>query len=568
MSLFLYVRLFTALIATTLVAGCSGDIDTPSSSGQGGVGAGAQGGGTTPPAEVVPKPRGSMCAGAAPKPGTAGLRKLTPFEYDNTVEELLGATTKPGASFPAGQLVLGFDNNADATGASTLAVEQYQSTAETLAAAAVKDLPKLMGCTGGAAAAEDACAKGFIKAFGLRAFRRPLTTAELDRFTRFYTNSKAANGFGDSVRMIVEAFLQSPHFLYRVEGGTKAGSMAGPYELATRLSYLIWSSMPDENLFSAVAAGRLKSAGDVALQAQRMLADDRAKRGVNNFFGQWLELSRLQRLDKDAETNPTWTPTIAGRLRQETEAYIQDQVLGGKGNLKSLLTDTHSFIDADLAKFYGLAAPSGSGFSRVSLNAKQRAGLLTQGSLLAAAAKPRQSSPVARGYFVRDRLLCSPPPPPPANVDTKLPEPDGTATTRQRLEQHRSNPSCRGCHELLDPVGLGFEHYDAVGLWRDKDAGKPVDATGKITSAGDADGTFDGAIELASKLAGSEAVQGCFAKQFFHFAFARGETDDDACTLDALTVALSGNESTFARFIATVTQTDPFIYETQAGVGQ
>ncbi|MDX2019637.1 MAG: DUF1592 domain-containing protein [Deltaproteobacteria bacterium] len=568
--LFLRAQLFTALIVTTLVSGCSGAAGSPSEGDEadGGSGGGASGGTTAPPPEVVPKPRDSACAGAAPKPGIAGLRKLTPFEYDNTVEELLRATTKPGASFPASQLVLGFDNNADAVNASTLAVEQYQSAAETLALAAVKDLPKLMGCNGGSAAAEDTCAKSFIKSFGLHAFRRPLTTAELDRFTRFYMDSKAPNGFTDSVRMLVEAFLQSPHFLYRVEGAAKTGSVAAPYALASRLSYLIWSSMPDETLFAAAASGRLKGAGDVALQAQRMLADDRAKRGVNNFFGQWLELSRVQRLEKDAEANPTWTPAIAGLLRQETEAYVQDQVLGGKGNLKSLLTDPHSFINADLAKFYGLQAPAGSGFGRVNLNPKQRAGLLTQGALLAAAAKPRQSSPVARGYFVRDRLLCSPPPPPPANVNAKLPEPDGTATTRQRLESHRTDPSCRGCHELLDPVGLGFEHYDAVGLWRDQDEGKPVDATGKISSAGDADGAFDGAIELATKLAGSQTVQACFAKQFFRFAFARGETDDDACTLDALSVALGGNDATFARFIATLTQTDPFMYETQAGVGQ
>jgi hypothetical protein len=225
-----------------------------------------------------------------------------------------------------------------------------------------------------------------------------------------------------------------------------------------------------------------------------------------------------------------------------------------------MLRGNWSYMNKELAAFYGVSGPAGPTFEKVMLNATQRGGVLTQGAFLAANAGPRQSSPVARGVYVRERLLCSPPPPPPPNIP-RLKEPDGKSSTRERLAQHRSDPACAGCHTLFDPLGLGFEHYDAVGKWRDTDAGKTVDATGEINGT-DIDGAFDGALDLATRMAGSAQVRDCLVRQWFRFGYARGEQESDRCTLDALNTALSSNGNNIRELAVALTQADPFLYRT------
>lgn len=515
----------------------------------------------TPPPVMV----SSACrAMTTPRPGPSALRRLTRTEYDNTVADLLGQRAA-AAAFPLDQLQLGFDNNADVARPSELLVEQYEAAADRLATKAVQDLPALTGCRPADPAAEDACARQFLQSFGLRAYRRPLTKEETDSHFAFYASMKAKYGHGGAVKVLVQAMLQSPYFLYRVEGpeASPAGAVvkAGPFELASRLSYFLWASMPDKALLDAAAAGMLSTAAEIEGQAQRMLADPRARQGVGYFFAQWLELSRLDRAQKDAAAFPKWNTTVAGLLRQESETFVQEQVLRDEATLGTLLTAPFSYLNKDLATFYGVAGASGAAFQKVMLNSAQRAGVLTHGSFLASAAKPNQTAPVARGLHVRDRLLCAPPPPPPDNANTKFPEPDGKSTTRERLAQHREDPACAGCHALFDPIGLGFEHYDAVGLWRDRDAGKIVDATGEVAGAGDADGKFDGAMQLAGQLARSSRTTECVARQYFRFAFGRAEDDTaDACTIQTLTAALASGS--VRQFLVALTTSDPFRYRT------
>jgi hypothetical protein len=505
-----------------------------------------------------------------PRAGASEIRRLSRNEYDNTIADLLNDTSRPGAAFPPATVMLGFDNAGGAAKPSALLVEQYEAAAQSLANAA--NLPRLLNCQGmmpGAAtpAAEDACAASFIGSFGLRAYRRKLLPDEVARYQAFYAAGKAKHGFLPAIKMVLQAFLLAPPFLYRIEGAGEArgGVVAvAPYDLASRLSYLLWSSMPDAALFEAAAGNALATPAQLAAQVTRMLGDPRASKGTRNFFGQWLELHALERVVKDP-VYAKWTPTIAPLLREESERFVEEVVLRGERTLDALLKAPYSYYNRELAAFYGAASVSGLALQRVTLDPTRRAGVLTQAAFLAAHAKPNQSSPVSRGTFVRGRLLCSPPPPPPANLNVQLPAPDPRSSTRERLAQHRADPACSGCHQLIDPIGLAFERYDGIGAWRTTDGGKPVDATGAIVGAGDADGPVDGAIQLAGKVAGSAQARGCFARQVLRFALGREETAEDACTLDALTAALTRSNGSLPELYAALVASDAFRYRSPGG---
>jgi len=389
----------------------------------------------------------------------------------------------------------------------------------------------------------------------------------VDRLFAFYGTAKKSYDFASGVRLTLQAMLQSPHFLYRVETGT--AGMPGvnhvpAFETASRLSYLLWGTMPDSTLFASAAAGELDTPAGVAAQAQRMLKDPRTRQSVGTFFSSWLDLDKLGIVEKDATIFPKLTTDVRKLLRTETELFVTDVVFGGGGNLTSLLTGSYTFMNKDLASYYGVTGPTGTDFVKVTLDSTKRAGLLTQAGIMASYANNNQTSPVARGFFIRDRFLCSPPPPPPPNVNAKPPVPDPKLTTRERFAIHRTNATCSSCHQLMDPVGLGFEHFDGAGLWRDTENGKPVDATGNFVQT-DVDGDFDGANQLATKLSQSTQVRECLVKQFFRFSYGRAESDADKCTLAALDNAFNSTKGDINQLLVTLTQTDPFLYRTNEG---
>jgi len=535
--------LVLACVALGAGGGCRGEI---------GSAAGGPGVHPLPPASVV-------CRNAAPQPGPSPLRRLTRAEYDYTVADLLGDTTAPGAQLPDEEIALAFTNNADAQSVSGLLIEGYENAAIALATAATADLPRLLGCDP-AARGEEVCVREFLPRFGRRAFRRPLDAGEVDRLLAFYTASKQTDDFATAVRMTVQAMLQMPSFLYRVESnGAQTVGKPGAYEMASRLSYLLWSSMPDAPLLDAAGSGGLDTAAGVLQQARRLLADPRSGRAVHSFFGQWLDLDRIAKAEKDATLFPRFTADVRRLLRTETTLFTDDVVFGGRG-MSDLLLGSYTFMNKDLAAFYGKPGPTGAAFEKVALDPARQAGILTQAGLLAATAKVNQTSPVARGLFVRERLLCNPPPPPPANVNATPPAPDPTLTTRERFARHRADAACAGCHALMDPLGLGFEHFDGQGLWRDTDAGHAVDATGQITATTDINGPFDGAVDLARKLSSSADVEGCMVKQWFRFGYGRSEGDADQCTLQALGQAFHGKD--FQQLLLALTQSDTFLYRT------
>jgi hypothetical protein len=529
----------------------------------GGVVAGCTSGDLGDPPNPVDVPQTADCGGGI-NPGAAPMRRLTRTEYDNTIRDLLGDTSNPAADMVPEAQSLGFDDQATSLAVSKLLAEQYLDAAENIAIRATRDMPTLLKCdvtvTG-----QDACAAQFIADFGARAFRRPLDEATTTRLTNLYTTAKPTFGFQSAIQLVIEAVLQSPHFLYRVEFGTTTEVSAGvvqldDYEMASRLSFMLWNSMPDDALFAAAAAGELETADQIAAQATRMLDDPRAHDAVENFHTQWLGLDDIDTVTKDAEyVSPRWTPALIPLMKRETQAFLDYVVFQGQGDVTEMLTASYSLVDEELASFYGVRGVTGESFVKVDLDPTERAGFVTQPSIMTINAKPDTSSPILRGKFVRERLLCQPLPPPPNNLIITPPQVTAGVSTRELYAEHSADSSCATCHHLMDPIGFGFENYDAVGAYRTTDQGLPVDASGDVYDSGDCDGPFVGAVQLAQRLAGSEDVKNCVATQWFRFAYGRGETPNE-CSLVQLQGAFKASNYSIRSLLVALTQTDAFRY--------
>lgn len=501
-------------------------------------------------------------------PGPAPLRRLTHGEYDNTVGALLGDSSRPARAFPLEEEAYNFTNNATVRSVSQILAEQYENAATKLATTATANLGTLLGCDA-VASGEDTCAAQFIDSFGMRTYRRPLHAAEKASLGAFYQTAKAENGFSNAIQMVAAAVLQTPQFLYRMETAESAGAPvpgvpglieSGQYERATRLSYLLGQSMPDAELLGAASRSELANKEQLAVQARRLLTLPLARTNVVNFHAQWLDFIAMGTLTKDAQLFPTFTPAIAALMQQEAEAFVEHTVFDGAGDLVSLLSSPQTYLNDTLAAFYGAPVPgSATALTAVRLPATERSGLLTLNGLLAGHSNPQQGNPVRRGFFVRDALFCQKPLDPPKGANIVLPAFDPALSTRERFAAHSSDPACKSCHQLMDPIGFGFEHYDAVGMWRAEESGKPVDASGELAST-DVDGPFVGAVELGQKLNASKLVSDCATAQWFRYAYGRLETQEDACTLEQLKTAFSASKGNVQELLVALTQTDAFLY--------
>jgi hypothetical protein len=495
--------------------------------------------------------------------GVSPLRRLTRSQYDNTVRDLLGVTGSPSAALTPDEKAGAFFSNGTAP-VSELVVEQYMRVAEEIAETAMADVDTLVPCPAGTD--EAACGQQFVDDFGMRAFRRPLTEDERVVLVGLFEQGREAAGLAGGLQMVVQTALQSPQFLYHVElgmpqpGGTQDIVALGEYELASKLSYFLWDSMPDDALLDAAAAGELAEPDALRAQAERMLADDRASDAIASFHGQWLHLDELAGLEKNPEVYPEIDTAMREAMANETTRFADWVIRHDDARLQTLLTASYSFVEGPLADLYGLAPGDVDPTMPVELDPTQRAGLLTHAGVLAMHAHADQSSPIRRGKLVRETILCTPLSPPPPEVDVVPPPVDPNATTRERFDQHRTDPACAGCHMLIDPLGFGFEHYDGIGRWRDTEAGKPVDASGEILSTDDIDGEFDGAVELAERLASSEQVRTCLAEQWFAFGFGRAPGDDDACSFDTMYEAFEGSDHDIRALLLSMVTTDSFRY--------
>ncbi len=514
----------------------------------------------------------SICAVDTP------IRRMTRVEYNRTARDLFGFDVDVASDFVAEEESNGFNNQAKSLTVSELHVDQFMQAAEVLSEEATLDMEKLLPSCNPASEGDAVCAGVFIETFGKRAFRRPLTSEEESNYQALFDKAMAdpeLATFEVAIQLVIQAMLQSPQFLYRVEFGAPDPVEAdvvllNDWEMASRLSYLIWGSMPDDELFALAEGGKLQTKAALEAQARRMLEDPRAREAVRTFHEQWLGLGHLQSVSKDPVAYPNFSTDLIPLWREETAAFVENVVFDGEGTVEELLAADYTMMNADLAAFYGVTgpdAPTGSEFVKVKVDPSERAGVLTQSSLLASHAKGDRSSPVLRGKFVREQLLCELLPLPPNNLVITPPPLDSSKTTREQFEEIGANPDCAGCHLLMNPIGFGFENFDAVGLYRTEQNDKPIDASGEIVGNEDVAGEFVGVAELAEKLAGSEDVRSCVAAQWFRFGYGRGDTQADICSMDSIQETFAASNGNIKELLVALTQTDAFRYRREVVAG-
>jgi hypothetical protein len=536
-----------SVLATLLAIGCNGaTFETP---------AGGSGGGSAGTPSVVQP----VCTEGATPPAPARL--LTRVQYDNTVRDLLGDTTAPGQLFPPEPTVLGFENNSDVYQATPLLVEDLMKAAEGVAARAVAvGAAALAQCEGGVLDA--ACGARFIQNFGKRAFRRPLTTNEAALFSDLLERTARAEGYDRGIELTLQAMLQSPQFLYRIDTQLSAEPGAvkalGPYEVASRLSYFLWGSLPDDALFAAAENDELSTSEQIADQAQRLLEDPRARSMVADFHRQWLGLDRLNSVVREVAVG-TEVAGLGPSLKASLLEFSSFMYWEGGGNVQSLFSSPSFFVDGVLAPHFGVTATADQPLTRVD-DTSPRAGLLTQPALLAMFAHENQSAPILRGAFIRERLMCQPVPPPPPTVNNTPPEPRTTGTTRERFIAHSNTETCRACHALFDDLGFALENYDQLGRYRSEENGAMLNVAGEVTQTVDPAlaGPFNGPLELAAKFAASPQISDCLATQWYRYAMGRVETDVDQCSLQTMQRAATEANGDLKTMLLALVQTDAF----------
>jgi mono/diheme cytochrome c family protein len=397
-----------------------------------------------------------------------------------------------------------------------------------------------------------------IRNFATRAYRRPVRDDEVKRLLKIWAQAdEAGDSFDKSVHFTLQAVLTSPHFLFRVELDPQPGEPNGvhtlnEFELATRLSYFLWSSMPDDELFALAAKGELRKALDA--QIKRMLKDPKSHALVDNFAGQWLQLRLLYAHTPNAELFPAWDESLRIAMIRETELFFE-HIMREDRSLLEFLDADYTFVNERLAQHYGLKAVKGDQFRRISLTGDQRGGLLTQASVLTITSYPDRTSPVQRGKWVLETLLGTPPPPPPPGVISLAEQKELKGTLRQRMEQHRVNPVCASCHQRMDPIGFGLENFDAIGRWRTSDGKEPIDSSGTLPTGK----AFKGVKELKELLKAQPKLFGrCIADRMMTYALGRGLDGSDRCVINDIATVLEKNSYRFSTLILEIAKSDPF----------
>jgi len=403
-------------------------------------------------------------------------------------------------------------------------------------------------------------AREIIGRFAERAYRRPVTGDELNGLMKLFSlASSDGESFESSVQVALQAVLVSPHFLFRGETQPNPDNPAevrpiDEFALASRLSYFLWSSMPDDELFAQARKKTLRRNLDA--QVRRMLKDSKSRALVDNFAGQWLQLRNLKLVAPDRKTFPEFDDSLRDAMQRETELFFENVIREDRSVLDFLAAD-YSFLNERLARFYGLNEVKGGEFQRVSLKGSQRGGLLTQASVLTLTSNPTRTSPVKRGKWVLDNLLGTPPPPPPPDVPELTEGKEALAgPLRQRMEQHRDNPLCSSCHARMDPIGFGLENFDGIGAWRDSDAGFPIDSTGTLVTGE----SFKGATDLKAVLMKDKRDEfvHCLTEKMLTYALGRGLEYYDKCAIDRITARLAREQHRFSALILEVVRSTPF----------
>lgn len=604
-------------LAGLALGGCMGSVSTDDSgtggrttqSGTGGTNGGMPAAGTG--GGAAPTPGGTGGATGTPVPGGTGgtvvvqcnsiapgrapIRRLTTYEYNNTVRDLLRDTTNPGTSLPAqvDSKENWFGNDADEQAPSPLLVEKYNTVAEGIAMRATANttaLAALHSCASSLTTAnEEACARMIATAVAPRAYRRTATMAEIDELVTLYKTVRglgATATFASGVAAMLEAMLQSPEFLYRVELGTAVSGNANVKkitgrEMATRLSYLFWQTMPDPALTMAADAGMLDTKEGVLEQARKLLDDQKSRPMVAFFFDNFLPIPDLAGQVRDKAQYPTWTSAIGADMRREVQELLKHEIYEntqqsappyGAGSWPAILTVPYTFVNQALFNYYGASTfasgttVTGTALQKVGLNTTQRLGLLTLGGITAGGTTSNHTNPVLRGTFIINKLMCRHVELPTGFTPPQI-DPYSGKTARERVAKHTSNVVCAECHKAIDPLGLPFENYDAVGLyrtsekWTDKETNMthdtPIDASGSVPGV---PGTAKDGVELVKLLATSEEVNNCFAGHWMRFAYGRTLEEADACNRQSVQMAFKSAGYNVKQLLLALTQTDAFLY--------
>lgn len=477
----------------------------------------------------------------------AVLRRLTHSQYNNTVADLLGDQTRPANQFPKEDFVHGFTNQVDGQSISPLLAEAYNRSAERLARNAAREgVLRRFGC------AEMTCGETFVKTFGLKVFRRPLTGREVTRFRKLFETQTT---FDAAAQLVVEAMLQSPAFLFQTETGNWA--------TASRLAYFLWDTMPDD----ALLVEQLSTPAQIEAVARRMMTDERARRSMNEFLAQWIRFDRVRNAIRDRRLFPEYGPELIDAMLDETTQFFE-HLVWKKRNFMEFLTADYRFANPSLAQVYGADGLD------------QRSGILGQATFLTLTSKPADTSPTERGLFIREHFLCQIVPPPPPGVDTNLPAlmDEKPMTNRQRLAVHLSNEACSGCHRLVDSIGFGFERFDAIGRFspqqvvtihptldeittkkKTKPTEHKLDLDTSASIRGIANSDFSTPREAGAILAKDPGCQKCIVKQLFRYALGRAETSADRPAIDKIFEAFERSQFRFQDLIIAIVTSGPFL---------
>jgi hypothetical protein len=531
-------------LSLTVVCACVGGIGGSDTA----AGPGASGGG--PGADVGTTPISV---------GPTGLHRLSRIEYDNTLRDLLGDTTRPGFAKLPEDVNDPFDNDYKTQLVSGALIAAIETLATDVASRAIADPVRrdaLVGCTP-TGANDKSCFESFVRRFGRRAFRRTLADDEVASFVGLQAYAVEANDFFLGAELVLQAMLQDPSFLYRVEIGDPVPGQPGlfrlgDFEIGSRLSYFLWGSTPSDELLDMAAAGSLRTADGRRAAAVKLIADPRGANRIREFHAFWLGYQQL-----------AIAPDLANALRAETDALVTRVVLERRQDYLQIFRSPETFLTDALASHYGLPAPGSVTGSWVNYGSDPRRGILSHGSVLAVGAKFDDTSPTLRGVFVRNRLLCQVVPPPPANVMVDQP-PTGSAS-RCKVDRYAAHHSggCAGCHNLTDSIGFGLENYDRTGAYRTADKDAPeciIGGEGQVVGLANSDGKFKGPAALGELLIASGGVEACVVTQLFRMALGRRETDADTTAIQALTDGFKQKGRAFDQLLVEMVADSAFVH--------
>ena len=512
-------------------------------------------------------------ANAPPDPGQVTVRRLNRSEYNNVIRDLMHLDFKPAKDFPADDSGYGFDNIGDVLSVSPLLLEKYLSAAEKISeqAVAVSSRGKSLSSTRLTEFQKQyfkypivpdnrrRIAEDFARAFMRRAYRREVSSEEIKNVLVLAKQAVDDGGsFEEGVRLAVQAVLVSPHFLFRWEldgapDNPESVRLLNEFELAARLSFFLWNSQPDDQLLKY--ANKVQLRKNLGKEVERMLKDVKAQSFIESFVGQWLELRNLNVYQPDKKLFPIFTPSLRNDMRRETELLFS-HIMRGNHSVLELLSADYSFVNEPLASHYGINGVKGKNFRSVSLRGTHRGGILGHASILTITSDPNRTSPVKRGKYVLENILGTPPPAPPPDVPPLSESGKISGTLRDQFMKHRQDPACASCHKLMDPIGFAFENYDAIGRYRTKDNGLPIDAGGKLETGE----SFDNATDLRRILFSQkqEYFARCMTEKMLTYALGRGLEYYDKRTIDRIVARLKGNNYRFNELVQGIVTSLPF----------